>query len=126
MSLVSDYISLVRPKIDSQIASAMYAWVQPLQETIDQVSGEYDGTSSRPLLFGHGSYTEAVTNDSVTVMNVTPMQGTWYDVMEVDFVEQGLANYNMPGPRPFMEEAGKRFAEGEGSHILQSYLDDIF
>lgn len=123
MGLLIDYASLIRPKIDMAISDAMYAWVQPFKDQIDKQSGEYDGGSSRPLLFGHGSYTETITNDSVTIMNITPMQGTWYGVLEVDFVEQGLDNYHMPGARPFMEDAGKAFAEGEGEHILQTYLD---
>ena len=53
------------------------------------------------------------------------MQGTDYGVPEVVFVEEGLPNYNMPGPRPFMEDAGQLFADGEGTTILQRNLDMI-
>lgn len=125
MSLLSDYTSIIRPKIDSAISDAMYAWVDPFKETINEVSGEYDGPSSRPMLFGDGEYSEEVGSDYVSITNITPMQGTDYGVPEVVFVEEGLANYNMPGARPFMEAAGAKFADGEGSTILQQYLDSI-
>lgn len=123
MSLVSDYFSEVKPAMENAVASAMYQMVEPLKQKIDEISGEYDGEHSRPRLFGHGDYTDTITNDSITIMNVTPMQGTWYNVLEADFVEEGLANYNMPEPRPFMERAGEEFVNGEGSAILQQYLD---
>lgn len=125
MSLLSDYMSIVRPKIDLAISNAMYAWVGPFKSTIDSVSGQLSGSSSRPMLFGHGSYKDAVGSNYVQITNVTPMQGTDYGVPEVVFVEDGMTNYHMPGPRPFMERAGTEFAEGEGSSILQSYLDAI-
>lgn len=125
MSLVSDYIGFVRPRIDAAISQAMQAWVEPFKSTIDDVSGRYDGPSSRPMLFGHGSYEEEVGSNYVTITNVTPMQGMDYGVPEVVFVEGGFPNYHMPGPRPFMEEAGQEFADGPGESILQSYLDAI-
>lgn len=125
MSLVSDYLGFVRPRIDAAISQAMQAWVEPFKSTIDDVSGRYDGPSSRPMLFGHGSYEEEVGSNYVTITNVTPMQGMDYGVPEVVFVEGGFPNYHMPGPRPFMEEAGQEFAGGPGESILQSYLDAI-
>ena len=123
MSLVSDYVGSVRPRIDSAISVAMYMWVDPFKATIDLVSAEYDGPRSRPMLFGEGTYEEEIGSNYVTITNVTPMQGTDYGIPEVAFVEYGLANYNMPGPRTFMERAGKQFAEGAGTRILQSCLD---
>ena len=125
MSLVSDYVGFVRPKIDSVISVAMYAWVEPFKKHIDVVASEFDGPRSRPMLFGEGEYTETVGNNYVTITNITPMQGTDYGIAEVNFVEYGLANYNMPGPRTFMERAGKEFADGSGSQILQAYLDAL-
>ena len=125
MSLVGDYLTEIRPKIDGAISVAMYAWVEPFKKTIDLVASEFDGPSSRPLLFGEGVYTETIGNNFVTITNITPMQGTDYGVAEVVFVENGMANYNMPGPRPFMEKAGQQFAEGSGSRILQAFLDAI-
>lgn len=123
MSLVSDYVGFVRPKIDAAVSAAMYMWVDPFKSTIDLVSAEFDGPRSRPMLFGEGSYEEEVGSNYVTITNVTPLQGTDYGIPEVVFVEAGMANYNMPGPRPFMEKAGKQFAEGAGTRILQSCLD---
>lgn len=125
MSLLSDYTSIVRPKIDNAIADAMSAWVDPFKKTINEVSGEYDGPRSMRMLFGNGEYSEEVGSDYVSITNITPMQGTDYGVPEVVFVEEGFSNYNMPGPRPFMEEAGAKFAEGEGLRILQEHLDSI-
>ena len=125
MGLLSDYTSLIRPKIDNAISNAMYAFEDPLKDQINLTSGEYDGPSSRRELFGGGTYEAEVGSDYISVTNITEMQGTDYGVPEVVFVEEGFANYRMPYPRPFMEEAGKIFAEGEGEHILQTYLDTI-
>jgi hypothetical protein len=126
MSLVTDFTSIIRPKIKLAISSAMYAWIDPLKETINEVSGGISGEYSRPMLFGDGEYTvEDIGEDYVSIRNITPMQGTDYGIPEVVFVEEGYENYHMPGPRPFMEEAGQTFADGEGSRILQEYLDAI-
>lgn len=125
MSLVTDYLTDIRPKIDIAISVAMYAWVPAFKATIDLVSSEFDGTKSRPLLFGAGTYKETVGSNYVSIANLTPMQGTDYGIAEVVFVEGGLGNYNMPGPRPFMEKAGQQFADGSGSSILQGFLDSM-
>ena len=124
MSLLDDY-ALLRIRIDNAISEAMYAFEEPLKEQINQTSGEYDGPKSRRALFGGGTYEASIGSDSISVTNITEMQGPNYGIPEVVFVEEGMENYNMPGPRPFMEEAGKVFAEGEGEHILQTYLDTI-
>ena len=126
MSLYSDYKLLIKPKIDLAISSAMYAWIDPFKQTINEVSGRISGAYSRPMLFGNGEYTvEEIGENYVSITNITPMQGTDYGVPEVVFVEEGFDNYHMPGPRPFMEEAGQTFADGEGTSILQEYLDSI-
>lgn len=123
MGLLSDYTALIKPKIDNAISYAMYAFEEPLKAQINLTSGEYDGPSSQRALFGGGTYEAEVGSDYIAVTNITEMQGTDYGVPEVVFVEEGFDNYRMPGARPFMEEAGKIFAEGEGEHILQTYLD---
>ena len=125
MSLLSDYTLIIRPKINVAISQAMYAFEEPLKEQINLTSGNYDGEYSRRALFGGGVYEASIGSDSITMANITPMQGTDYGVPEVVFVEEGFENYHMPGPRPFMEEAGQIFADGEGEHILQTYLDTI-
>lgn len=125
MSLVSDYLSIVRPKIDSAISIAMYLWVEPFEATIDAVAAELMGDSSRPLLLGNGVYDDEVGSNYVTIKNITPMQGTDYGVAEVTFVEEGYENYHMPGPRPFMERAGQEFAGGAGERLLQQALDSF-
>ena len=128
MSVFTDYMTLIRPRIDAAIESAMYAWVEPFKTTINDVSGALPSQGyERPALLGDGDYDDDVGSNYVTITNVTVMQGSDYGVPEVDFVEQGLPNYNMYniGPRPFMETAGQEFADGEGSRILQQYLDAI-
>lgn len=125
MSLLVDFTSVIRPKIDIAISNAMYAFEEPLKEQINMTSGDYDGEYSRRALFGGGTYSAEIGGDHIAITNITEMQGTNYGVPEVVFVEEGFENYHMPGARPFMEEAGKTFAEGEGEHILQTYLDAI-
>lgn len=123
MGLLLDYTSLIRPKIDTAVSDAMYAWEDPLKDRINMQSGEYDGPYSRRALFGGGTYEAEISSNSISITNITEMQGTDYGIPEVVFVEEGMPNYNMPGARPFMEEAGIAFAEGEGESILQTYLD---
>ena len=127
MSLVTDFTSIIRPKIKLAISSAMYAWIDPLEKTINEVSASLQNEGyTRPALLGDGEYTvEDIGEDYLRITNITEMQGKNYGVPEVDFVEGGYSNYHMPYPRPFMEEAGQTFADGEGSRILQEYLDAI-
>lgn len=116
---------IIKAQIKEAVRESMYAWVDPFKNKIDEVSGRYSGAYSRPLLFGNGVYEPTIGDDFVEILNDTPMQGTDKGVPEVDFVEQGMTNYHMPEARPFMEDAGEEFADGEGSSILQSYLDAI-
>lgn len=124
MGLVSDLLDIVLYQVYPAIESAMPEVGKGLQEEIDIVSGKISGTSSRPLLFGHGSYYQWNSATSVTVMNVTPMQGTDYGVPEVVFVEEGYPEYNMPGPRPFMEKARDQYVDsGKPEQIIQNAID---
>lgn len=126
MSLVDDYYAEIKPRINQVIADTMYEWVDPLKDEINNVSRAVKNLGkSRPMLFGDGVYEDTVGYDYVEIHNNTPMQGKDYGVPEVVFVEEGFPNYDMPGPRPFMEEAGQKFADGEGSRILQANLDRI-
>ena len=119
-------MAIVRPQIDNAIASAMYEWVDPFEKTINKVAEELPNEGRmRPELLGDGTYEDEVGSNYVTITNITQMQGTDYGIPEVDFVEEGLENYNMPYARPFMEDAGKEFAEGEGSSILQRHLNSL-
>lgn len=64
---------------------------------------------------------------SVEIKNVTPMQGTDYGVSEVNFVEAGLANYNQPYARPFMEEAKNEYiAKDELISIIRAAGFDVY
>lgn len=114
---------IVKEQINQAVQHAMFAWVEPFKETIDDVSGEISGAYSRPMLFGAGVYNEEIGADYVSITNETPMQGMNYGVAEVDFVEGGFSNYHMPYPRPFMESAGEKFSKGKGESILQGFLD---
>ena len=105
------------------IESAMPQVGEELKEAINDKAAGYTGPRSRPALFGNGTYFISPSRLSVTVINETRMQGTDYGVPEVDFVEMGLENYNMPGPRPFMEPARDEYVEsGRPDAIIQSAL----
>lgn len=49
--------------------------------------------------------------DYVSITNVAEMQGTDYGIQEVDFVEQGLQNYNQPYPREFMNKGLEEYTK---------------
>lgn len=114
---------IVKEQIKQAVQHAMYAWVNPFEDTIDDVSSELAGSYSRPMLLGAGVYNAEIGADYVSITNETPMQGMNYGVAEVDFVEGGYPNYHQPGPRPFMEKSASIFADGKGTSILQGFLD---
>lgn len=124
MGLVSDLEEIILYRVYPAIESAMPEVGAGLQSEIDDVSGEISGSSSRPMLFGHGNYYQWNDALSVTVMNVTPMQGTDYGTPEVEFVEGGYPEYHMPGPRPFMEKARDQYVDsGKPDQIIQNALN---
>lgn len=124
MSLVSDFDDIVLYRIYPALESAMPQAAQELKETIDEVAKNFSGPRSRPLLFGHGVYYTYNSATSATVVNITPMQGTDYGVPEVVFVEEGMSNYHMPGPREFMEPGRDKFvSSGRFEAIIQGALD---
>ena len=124
MSLVEDFRMIMLDRVYPAIENAMPAVGEALKRAIDEKASGYDGPYSRPKLFGDGTYTVFHDALSVTVWNRTQMQGTDYGVPEVDFVEGGYPEYNMPGPRPFMEPARDDFvASGEPDAIIQSSLN---
>ena len=50
--------------------------------------------------------------------------GTDYGVPEVVFVEEGYPEYNMPGPRPFMEKARNQYVDsGKPEQIIQNAIN---
>ena len=124
MSLLYEYETIILDRVYNAIESAMPQVGQELKEAIDEKASGIDGPYSRPALFGNGTY--SIFNDalSVTVWNRTQMQGTDYGVPEVEFVEEGYSEYNMPGPRPFMEPARDEFVEsGRPDAIIQQAID---
>lgn len=124
MSLVEEFRMIMLDRVYPAIESAMPAVGDGLKRAIDEYSSNFDGPRSRPMLFGHGEY--FMINDalSVTVINITPMQGTNQGTPEVEFVEEGYETYNMPGPRPFMEPARDEYvASGEPDMIIQAAID---
>ena len=126
MGLLEDYLVIKENTISVIETGAMEAIGEELKQEIDEYARDtYGGAPySRPKLFGNGDYTIFHDALSVTVWNRTRMQGTDYGVPEVDFVEEGLPEYNMPGPRPFMEKARDKYVEsGRADNILQGVLD---
>lgn len=123
MSLLSEYEDIILYRVWPTIESAMPIVGEELKTAINEYSAGFDGPSSRPKLFGDGTYSVICSASSVTVWNRTQMQGTDYGVPEVDFVEGGYESYNMPGPRPFMEPARDEYvASGKPDAVIQSAL----
>lgn len=124
MSLVEEYRMIMLDRVYPTIEAAMPAVGEGLKKAINDYSAQFDGPRSRPKLFGDGTYTVFYDALSVTVWNRTRMQGADYGIPEVDFVEEGLPNYNMPGPRPFMEPARDEYvASGEPDMIIQAAIN---
>ena len=123
MSLLAEYETIILDRVYRAIESAMPQVGQELKEAIDEKASGIDGPYSRPALFGNGTYSIFHDALSVTVWNRTRMQGTDYGTPEVDFVEGGYPEYNMPGPRPFMEKARDQYVEsGRPEQVIQGVL----
>lgn len=127
MGLIADYMAIREDVISVIETGALEAIGEELKQEIDEYARDtYLGgaSESRPMLFGNGSYTVFHDALSVTVWNRTPMQGTDFGTPEVDFVEEGLAEYNMPKPRPFMEKARDQYVDsGRADNVIQGVLD---
>ena len=124
MSLLAEYETIILDRVYNAIESAMPQVGQELKEAIDEKASGIDGPYSRPALFGNGTYSIFHDALSVTVWNRTQMQGTDFGTPEVEFVEEGYSEYNMPGPRPFMEPARDEFVEsGRPDAIIQQAID---
>ena len=124
MSLLAEYETIILDRVYNAIESAMPQVGQELKEAIDEKASGIDGPYSRPELFGNGTYSIFHDALSVTVWNRTQMQGTDFGTPEVEFVEEGYSEYNMPGPRPFMEPARDEFVEsGRPDAIIQQAID---
>ena len=124
MSLLAEYETIILDRVYRAIESAMPQVGQELKEAIDEKASGIDGPYSRPALFGNGTYSIFHDALSVTVWNRTQMQGTDFGTPEVEFVEEGYSEYNMPGPRPFMESARDEFVEsGRPDAIIQQAID---
>lgn len=127
MSLITDYMTIRENVISVIETGAMEAIGEELKLEIDEYARDtYYGSAdySRPKLFGNGDYTIFHDALSVTVWNRTRMQGTDYGIPEVEFVEEGYPEYNMPGPRPFMEKARDQYVDsGRADQVIQGVLN---
>ncbi len=127
MELIADYMAIREDVISVIETGAMEAIGEELKQEINEYARDtyFDSaTQSRPKLFGNGDYMIFHDALSVTVWNRTRMQGTDYGTPEVDFVELGLPEYNMPGPRPFMEKARDQYVgSGRADNVIQGVLD---
>lgn len=126
MGLIEDYLHIREDVISVIETGALDAIGEELKQEINEVARDlyYDSSvESRPKLFGNGDYTIFHDALSVTVWNRTRMQGTDYGTPEVEFVEEGYPEYNMPGPRPFMEKARDQYVEsGRADNVIQGVL----
>lgn len=67
----------------------------------------------------------AVTGDTLTVENVTGLQNLWggsHTEPLTPIITAGLPNYNMPYPRPFMDEAANLLKNGRAEDALHRGL----
>lgn len=66
-----------------------------------------------------------VEGSTLTVDNVTGLQNLWggtHTELLTPVVEAGDPDYNMPGPRPFMERAEKELLSGKAQQALMQGL----
>lgn len=128
MSLVAEYLGVIKPRMEDAISNGMVRVADGLQDNIekfaqDKVYNAYGGSSRRGRIGGRENLEVSIDTREITVTNRTPMQGTNYGVSETDFVEVGLSNYNQPFPRPFMEPARDDFVDsGKADAIMADAL----
>ena len=68
---------------------------------------------------------DSVTGTTLTVDNVTPLQNLWggtHTELLTPIIENGLTNFNMPYPRPFMDKAKDMLLSGRAGDALRSGL----
>lgn len=128
MSLVSEYLTAIKPRMDDAINNGVAKLADGLQETIqemarDKVYNAYGPGHRRGIIGNRENLEVQIGFREITVTNKTPLQGTDYGVSETDFVEGGYSNYNQPFPRPFMEPARDDFVDsGKADAIMADAL----
>lgn len=128
MSLVSEYLTVIKPRMDDAVNNGMVKLADGLQETIqemarDKVYNAYGPGHRRGIIGNRENLEVQIGFREITVTNKTPLQGTDYGVSETDFVEGGYSNYNQPFPRPFMEPARDDFVDsGKADAIMADAL----
>ena len=127
MSCVSQYEGEILPSLGAAISDAVATrMTDGLKNAIQQKAKDvvYSSASgyARGILGTLPYLFATAAGYGVTVTSFAPMQGTNYGVSETSFVETGMANYHMPGPRPFMDEGRDEYANGQAKDDLASVL----
>ena len=113
MSLVSDFMD-EQDTINQAIKTALEKMAKELLELVKKYAESevysYEATpqamaNRRGKIGDAENFLIEYDENSVTLTNVTRMQGTDYGVPEAEFVQEGYENYNQPGPREFMHKA---------------------
>lgn len=76
-------------------------------------------------LIDENNMVDSVTGTTLTVQNVTPLQNLWggtHTEPLTPIIEDGLPNYNMPYPRPFMDKAKETLLNGRAEEALRMGL----
>lgn len=127
MSCMSQYETIILPSLSAAITEAVATrMTEGLKNAIHKKAQDvvYSSASgyARGIL-GTDAYLYAYPSGwQVVVHSTAPMQGTNYGVSETTFVEAGMANYHMPGARPFMNEGRDEYADGQAKDDLAAVL----
>jgi len=108
-----EYQQTIRPVLESAVIDALSKEVKEAALTVLKKSATeriYDAYSPK---YSHRRYDintddevyeTITTGNQLTITAIPPLQGTDYGVALSDVISDGLTNYNMPSPRPWMDE----------------------
>lgn len=93
------------------------------EEAQTKVYDAYSSTGERRGKIGAAENLQGeVIGHQLRITNVTQPQGSGARMTETSFVEQGAGNYRQPFPRPFMDEARDKYADGQAQIDLENAL----
>lgn len=131
---ISDVLSQLT-KLDSAIADALSNEVAQEGKTcireaaLSEVYSYHPVFESRRMqdggLIDDDNMIDSVSGTTLTIRNETPLQNLWggtHTELLTPIIEDGLSNYNMPYPRPFMEKAKEMLINGRAEEALRRGL----
>lgn len=131
MNTLEEYLTVIKPQIDSAVNAALPRLAEELIKSLnDAATDEVYSYEASPEAMEARRYTIAsednmmITpeNYQVEIENAAVMQSG--EANEVRMVEEGWGGkYRQPGPRPFMQQGLDRFIDsGMGEDMLASAL----